>query len=564
VPWWRSFVDQVTGQVEPAPAAGPRRRRHERYASEVPLAARCSSWSRFLELTTGDVSAGGLYVVTDRPADAGEPVELDLLLPDGATLRVAGVVVAVVDAAAAASGGKRPGLGIRLDPLAGEAAEAFAQVVARARAAARAAVDVAEAEPFPLPADASARPARPAPPHAPAAPPRAAREGDGPIVGIDFGTSYTAVAALRDGKVRVLPLGDGAAAIPSVVSFPEPFEPLLGDEARARLATDPQHTVASPKRLLGRRFDDPEVQPFLAQAAYPSVAGPDGGVVLRPWNQDCPVTQICSHVIAEAVSRASSVLGARITRAVLTVPVSFDAARMKVLRRAAELARLEVVATIDEPSAAALANHARARGVVGVYDFGGGTFDFSVVDASGGDFRILATAGDTWLGGDDFDLAIAEDAANRIWRLHEVDLRRQQVEWQKLLFACERAKRQLTTEARATIEVPGAIRDAQGTHDLLLPLDGPALDDLVAPVIERSLNTCSEALELIDLAPHQLDAVFLSGGTTLSPCVTRALERHFQVPIVRGVNPEHAVVLGAGIHAAQLQLRHGTTLPGGG
>jgi molecular chaperone DnaK len=355
-------------------------------------------------------------------------------------------------------------------------------------------------------------------------------------------------------KVMVLKRPDGSKSVPSVVGFPAMGRVVVGDPARAMLATDPRHVVGSPKRLLGRRYDDKDVEPYLGQAAYEHRAAPGGAIAVEMWGEEYTLPQLCSFILKDALAQASALLEERVERAVLTVPVSFDEVRIAALHAAADLVGLEVVATVDEPTAAALANRFLPGfgGVVGVYDFGGGTFDFSVVDVTKGDFQVLGTAGDTWLGGDDFDLALADAAANHIWQIHKVDLRRQQVEWQKLLFACETAKRELSTQPQAVITVPEAIRTAAGLIDVTIPIDRAAFERVCEPVIERSLATCSEALELLDLTPQQLSAVYLSGGTTHIPAVRHGLVSRFGVPVLMGVAAEHAVVLGAGVHAAQV------------
>ncbi|RMH45193.1 MAG: Hsp70 family protein, partial [Deltaproteobacteria bacterium] len=370
------------------------------------------------------------------------------------------------------------------------------------------------------------------------------------------------VAAVVGKKVTVLTWPDGARSWPSVVSFPSAHEIIVGAEARRRLATDPAHTVASPKRLLGRKYDDKEIQSFLGQAPYRTVPGPDGSVVVEIWGQQYAVTQLCAYIVEQARKVAETHLGCEVHRCVMTVPVSFDEQRARIFRRAAELAQLEVLAMIDEPSAAALANRFDPNfgGIVGVYDFGGGTFDFSIVDVSRGDFQVLATAGDTWLGGDDFDAVLAEAAANQFWRMHKVDLRKQAVEWQKLVFACERAKRALTVDAEARIHVPEVLRSARGMVDLDIRVDRATFERACRPVIERSLATCDEALELLDMKRSDLSTIYLSGGTTYIPAVRQALAAHFGVPVRTGVPPEHAVCLGAAIHAAQLQFQSATTL----
>ncbi len=627
--WWRVFIDKLTGKPSDPGVVGPRRRKHERYEFETKLSAKCSSWPKFAELFTSDVSAGGLYIPSDNLADVGEWVEVALELPNGGMLPLTGTVVNIITAEQAARFGKRQGLGVQLDPPEGEARLKFEQLIAAAssgrplpeeqtldgdmppppklpapvtptgsvrlsavqRAIAEDDIDglapsrddshididvdedsaVQELPPLPAP---KAEPAMP-PPHpgqtekitfkstepAPARPRPLASQHD-PVVGIDLGTTYTSVAAVVGKKVSMLPWSDGAKSWPSVVSFPDAHNCLVGVDARAKLALDPAHTIASPKRLLGRHYDDREIQGFIGQAPYRTLAGPDGSVVVEIHGQQYAITQLCSYIMQEARRVAEAAVGTEVHRCVMTVPVSFDEERAKVFRRAGEMAQLEVVALIDEPSAAALANRFDPGfgGVVGVYDFGGGTFDFSIVDVSGGDFQVLATAGDTWLGGDDFDQIIAEAAANQFWRMHKVDLRNQAVEWQKLVFACERAKRALSIENEAPIYVPKVLRSVNGMIDLNISIDRATFERACKPVVDRSLATCDEALDLLGMKPTDLTTVYLSGGTTYIPTVRNALAAHFNVPVRTGVPPEHAVCLGAAIHAAQIQYRAATTL----
>jgi molecular chaperone DnaK len=263
------------------------------------------------------------------------------------------------------------------------------------------------------------------------------------IVGIDLGTTNTSVAAVSGTKVSVLAPGDGLRSFPSVVSLPNPREVLVGAAARARITTDPRRTIASPKRLLGRKHADREVQTLIGGAPYPSRAADDGTVVVEIDGESYAIPQLCAHLLTEAKRVAERHLGEPVEHAVLAVPVSFDEHRCRAVETAARLAGLEVDGLIAEPNAAALANRyvTGFGGLIGIYDFGGGTFDFSIVDVSRSRFQVVAAAGDAWLGGDDIDTVLAEAAANQFWRQHKVDLRRQVVEYQRMRFACEEAKR---------------------------------------------------------------------------------------------------------------------------
>ncbi len=565
--WWRLVIGKLSGggahEDDSLPdVGGPRRREAERYNFRVQLSAKCSSWPRFEELFSGDVSRSGLFIPTDQQADLGEQVQVHLHLPDGTRFDVAGRIAHI-------SGPEAPthGVGVRLDPLEGEQKDQFERLLDAARAAQPRPESQSEASAVPrevaVSETGSVSVIAVQETEALAAAPSAnRRSNDGPIVGIDLGTTYTSVAAVVDQRVRILAGLDNERSIPSVVAFPDKTHIVVGHEARERVASDPAHTVSSPKRLLGRAFTDREVQTMVGRAPYRTFAGPDGTTVIEMRGQEYAIPQLVGYLFRDIRQRAELRLEREVRRAVCTVPISFDEARIDALRRAASMAQLEIVAVIDEPSSAALANRFDSSfgGVVGVYDFGGGTFDFSVVDVSHGDFRVLATAGDTWLGGDDFDQVLAEAAANQFWRQHKVDLRTQAVEWQRLLFACEHAKRELSTADSSLISVPQVLRTADGMVDLTLRVDRPTLKRASAAIVGRTLDVCRQALELVSMKPSQLSCVYLSGGTTHISAVREELATWFGVPIRTGVPPEHAVCLGAAIHGAQLQLRGATTL----
>lgn len=376
--------------------------------------------------------------------------------------------------------------------------------------------------------------------------------GSNDIVGIDFGTTNTSVAVSVGGKVTVLEPSDGSRSFPSVVSYPHGGEPLVGIAARARLATDPARTVASPKRLLGRRYRDREVQTLIGSAAFLTRAGDDGGILIEIDGERYATAQLCAEILAAARAIAERHLGHEVRRAVLAVPVSFDQVRCRAVETAARLAQIEVVGLITEPNAAALANRDvdGFGGLVGIYDFGGGTFDFSIVDVSHSRFQVVASDGDAWLGGDDIDTVLAEAAINQFWRQHKVDLRRQVVEYQRIRLACEDAKRTLSTAAATTLRVPDVLRTTDGMIGLKLALDAATLARAAGAIIRRSLDVCDVALRTAGIKATDLTAVYLCGGTAQMPAVRDAAQRHFGVPLRAGVHPEQAVCIGAAIHAS--------------
>ena len=566
------------------------------------MSAKCSSWPKFLALFTDDISAGGLFVPTEEPATLGESIELELELPGGMKLKLAGTIVNVITPSQAASSGRAAGMGIQIRRPDGEAGAQFDRLLQRARNSQprpEAAVAKLPAKKFRAPTGAEAvrlssvhnvlanefieelalgevdleeldpldaieweapisQKAETVPP--PSLEPSRSPPG-GVIVGIDLGTSNTSIAGIVGDRVRLFEDASGRSSFPSVLYLKD-GNVVVGYEAKAQVGRDPSRTVVSPKRLLGRGYDDREIQGLIGQAAYRTKRGPDDSVIVEVDGHDYAISQLCCYLLDHARKIAESRLGARVEKAVVSVPVSFDDERAEQVRRAGRMAGLDVVEVIDEPSAAALANRYDTGfgGRVGVYDFGGGTFDFSIVDVSAGDFIVLATAGDRWLGGDDFDTVLAEAAANQFWRKHKVDVRNQAAEWRLLLTACERAKRELSTAEIAAIVVPDVLRTAQGSVDLRFTIDRAIFERACHSVIHRSLQTCAEALDLIDLKPSELTAVYLSGGTTYIPAVRQGVSRAFGVPVKTGVPPDFAVCLGTAIHAAQIQLRAGTTL----
>jgi len=512
--------------------AARRRRKHPRYHFVMRIRIGCDQWPGPFDVLTQQVGEAGMFVRTTVQAPVGAYVRLQMGLPDGQLLLLTGSIASVSDR----------GMGIELNTLTEHERHMYSQILIAARNAQPKPDSLRQAEPD------RTRMARGTAPHSVPTP---------AIIGIDLGTTFTSVSATLDGRVQILPWANGYKAIPSVVHFPQPGKYVVGPAARDRLLSDPAHTIASAKRLLGRAASEREVEAHLAQAPYETVTGPDGSVVVGMWGEQYAIVQLCSYLIAAARDAAEAELGRRVDQAVVTVPVSFDDDRIALVRRAAQLANIEAVHVIDEPTAAAVANRFDPDfgGLIGVYDFGGGTFDFSVVDASGGDFKVLATAGDSWLGGDDLDQVVAEAIANKFWRVHGVDLRNRLVEWQHLIFGAERSKRQLSTRNESHLIVPDALRTALGTQALDVRLTRHAVEKLWSPVIERSLATCSQALGLLGMRPNDLSAIYLSGGTTYVPAVQRALTERFRIPVRTAVMPDFAVCLGAGLVAADQTLR---------
>lgn len=567
----------------PPPPGSPRRRTEERHPCIVALEVKCSSWESFRQLFSLNIARSGLFIPTDRTASQDEEVELRLRAPDGSALSLRGRVRHVLPAAA-----NRPaGLGVQLTAVAEQDRARYAELVQQAAAAnavhpagAPAATGAPPAPDRPEGASGakSGAPAPPAPPPprtaptatatgtrresgaAPAAGPpvlSAARPAAraAPPVAIDLGTSRSSVAVVVGRTVSLVRLPDGSWDAPSVIGFLEDGSVVVGQSGRQLLATDPRRALASPKRLLGRRYDDTELAPYLASLAIAHGRGPAGEIQVRIDRSTYSIEQLCATILHRLKHAAEAFVGQTISEVVLSAPVGFDEQRYDALREAARIAGLRVREFVDEPTAAALTHRFDQdfRGLVAVYDYGGGTFDFSVVDASAADVHVVATAGDTWLGGDDFDAALASAAADDFWRQHRVELRHQAVQWQRLLFAAERGKRELSAHENTVVRLSEVALRSSGKLDLAFPVNRARFAELSHEIIERSFETCSQALELSDLRVDQLNAVYLSGGTTYIPAVRAAVARFFGKQPRAAVPPERAVVTGAAIYAALLR-----------
>jgi len=556
----KTLSDSRTVIGAAASPAGPRRRRSERLVLRTPVVVSGLAGAAVSKMEAVDLSRGGAFLAGDLAVATGEAIEVSLQPPGVRALGLPARVMWRRTQEVARTSDREPGIGVRFDAMPSAARAQLEELLVMAQHCTPDTPDAARLFEAADLGDAvtEAQEARQR---------RLARGTERlavhrRVIGIDLGTTYTSVAAAVASRVQILAWPDGSRAIPSVVAFTAPGKVVVGAEARARQTRDPRRVVTAAKRLLGRSPDDPELAAYLAQAPFDRSKGPDGNLVVEMWGESYATPQLCGYLLDAARVNAERVLGHAVDRAVVTVPVSFSAERVQLLRRAGQLARLEILEVIEEPSAAALASRHTPGfgGLIGVYDFGGGTFDFSVVEASGGDFRVLTTAGDSWLGGDDLDYAVAEAASNLFWRVHGIDLRLRLVEWQYLLSSAEKAKRDLSVVDAATLFVPEVIHTAHGSQDLRIKVTRERVEPIWAPAIERSMHTCIGALAALGARPSDLSAIYLSGGTSYVPAVRRALSQRFKVPIRIGAPPDHAVCLGAGIHAAQLERRVQTVL----
>ncbi|MCA9664296.1 MAG: Hsp70 family protein [Myxococcales bacterium] len=373
-------------------------------------------------------------------------------------------------------------------------------------------------------------------------------------IGIDLGTSYSSVAVVRNGRPEVLADDQGNLTQPSVVAFLEQGGIQVGHPARALMGTDPYNTVYSIKRLIGRRMDDPEAQTAVASFPFRVTAGPNNHPVVELRGERLSVPELSAYILRLMKKIAEARLGQPVDKAVITVPANFNDAQRESTRIAGRIAGLDVIRIINEPTAASLAYGYRRNynKLVAVYDFGGGTFDFTLLELRDTVFRVMSTAGDMFLGGDDFDEALATAVANSFWKQTGIELRRDVVEWQRVLLACESVKRELSRRARADLSVKKVAHTAKGVLDLSATVTRELFNSLCFDLVRRSFAVVERALNDAKVRPEDIDDVVLVGGTTYIPLVQASVEQFFGSAPRTEVDPETAVALGAAIQAASL------------
>jgi molecular chaperone DnaK len=374
-------------------------------------------------------------------------------------------------------------------------------------------------------------------------------------VGIDLGTSNSCVAIARGRKVDVLPNAYGEHITASVVAFKEDGSVQVGNAARANLILDPLNTVASAKRLIGRYSFSEEVKKARAICAYKILDGPGHSVRIQIRDELYSLPEISAMVLKEMKSVAEAKLGAAVTKAVITVPAYFNDNQRQATKDAGKIAGLEVLRLLNEPTAAALA-YGFGRGLtqkVAVYDLGGGTFDISILEIGKDVFEVLATCGDTYLGGDDFDDRVIDLLADEFVAQHGINLRTEMYALEKLKIAAEAAKRVLSVEEAAEIRIPDIAQDEQGVSlSIERTLTAEEFNALVSDLVLRTFKVCDEALQQASLVARDLDGVILVGGPTRLPLIRGKVRDYFQQDPRMDVDPDEVVAMGAAIHAASL------------
>ncbi len=376
----------------------------------------------------------------------------------------------------------------------------------------------------------------------------------GKIIGIDLGTTNSVVAVMEGGEPTVISSSEGERLVPSVVSVNKNHERLVGRVARNQAVVNPENTVFSIKRFMGRKFEDPEVKKALARVPYKVAKAPNGDIRVILDGREYSPPEISAMILAKLKTDAEAYLGETVTQAVITVPAYFNDAQRNATKDAGKIAGLDVLRIINEPTASSLAYglDKKKDEVIAVYDLGGGTFDISILDVGDGVFQVRSTSGDTFLGGDDFDMRLIDYLADEFKATNGIDLRQDRQSLQRLKEAAEKAKIELSSMMQTEINLPYITADATGPKHLVMNLTRSKLEQLTGDLIERSLGPVKTALRDADLETSKINEVVLVGGMTRMPAVQEAVRKLFNKEPHKGVNPDEVVAIGAAIQAGVL------------
>ncbi len=377
----------------------------------------------------------------------------------------------------------------------------------------------------------------------------------GKIIGIDLGTTNSVVAVMEGGDPKVIPSAEGSPLVPSVVAInPKTGERLVGQLARRQAVVNSENTVFSIKRFMGRKFSDPEVQRAVGLVPYKITAAPNGDIRVHMGGKEYSPPEVSAMILAKLKTDAEGYLGQAITQAVITVPAYFNDSQRQATKDAGQIAGLEVMRIINEPTASSLAYglDKKKDETIAVYDLGGGTFDISILDVGDGVFEVKSTNGDTFLGGDDFDQRVITWIADEFLKTEGIDLRKDRQALQRLKEASEKAKIELSTVLQSEINLPFITADANGPKHLTMTLTRAKLEQLTGDLIDRSVRPVNQALEDARLKPADINEVVLVGGMTRMPAVQEAVKKIFGKDPHKGVNPDEVVASGAAIQAGVL------------
>jgi len=374
------------------------------------------------------------------------------------------------------------------------------------------------------------------------------------IIGIDLGTTNSVVAVMEASEPAVINSAEGERLVPSVVAVNKNHERLIGRTARNQAVVNSENTVFSIKRFMGRKYDDPEVQRALSRVPYKVAKAPNGDVRVVLDGKEYSPPEVSAMILSKMKADAEAYLGEAVTQAVITVPAYFNDAQRNATKDAGKIAGLEVLRIINEPTASSLAYglDKKKDEVIAVYDLGGGTFDISILDVGDGVFQVRSTSGDTFLGGDDFDIRVVDYLADEFKRANGIDLRQDRQALQRLREAGEKAKIELSTMLQTEINLPYITADATGPKHLVITLTRSKLEQLTADLVDKTLGPVQQALRDASLSPADINEVVMVGGMTRMPAVQEAVRKLFNKEPHKGVNPDEVVAVGAAIQAGVL------------
>ena len=379
------------------------------------------------------------------------------------------------------------------------------------------------------------------------------------VIGIDLGTTNSCVAVMEGSKPKVLENAEGSNTTPSIVAFTDDGERLIGLPAKRQAVTNPMNTLFAIKRLIGRRYDDPMVEKDKKLVPYKIVKGPNGDAWVEAQGKQYSPSQVSAYVLQKMKETAEAKLGETIKEAVITVPAYFNDAQRQATKDAGRIAGLEVLRIVNEPTAAALAygleKNSKKEMKIAVYDLGGGTFDISILEIADGVYKVQSTNGDTFLGGEDFDMRLVEYLANEFKKENQIDLRGDKLALQRLKEAAEKAKIELSSSQQTEINLPFITMSpqTQSPLHLTMKLTRAKLESLVDDLIEKTKGPCHQALKDAGLKAAEIDEVVLVGGMTRMPRVQQLVKELFAKEPHKGVNPDEVVAVGAAVQAGVLK-----------
>jgi molecular chaperone DnaK len=375
------------------------------------------------------------------------------------------------------------------------------------------------------------------------------------VIGIDLGTTNSVVAVMEAGEPTVIANAEGGRTTPSVVAVSKSGERMVGQVAKRQAITNPDNTIYSIKRLMGRKFSDPEVQKTQQMVPYKIVSGPNGDVAVEMGGRTYSPPEVSAMILQKLKTDAEAYLGEKVTEAVITVPAYFNDSQRQATKDAGKIAGLDVLRIVNEPTAASLAYglDKKSDEVIAVYDLGGGTFDISILEIGEGTFQVKSTNGDTHLGGDDFDQRVINFLIDEFRRDQGIDLSKDRPALQRLKEAAEKAKVELSTVMQTSVNLPFITADQNGPKHMDITLTRAKLEQLVGDLVDKTLGPCRQALDDAGIAASQINEVVLVGGQTRMPLVQQTVTKFFGKEPHKGVNPDEVVGIGAAIQAGVLK-----------